>query len=328
MPVMPSDVPQYLEAALKVIFLQEVNTLKPDYERVCTTIKTTQETQDYGWVGSPPAIREFIDERVGKGLAVSGMKITDKTWEATLAISRRTLENDQIGAIHTQIREMAQRMIQGVDEYAFTMLRESYLGVYGSGFDNWDKNGASRGSVYFTSDSHTYPEPAEYTTVQDNYTTGALTDTTLWTAYTKMMTVKDDRGKIMPHKPDLIVCAPQVWKTALQLVTPMTLSVAATVAYANVSPQLQLDVLPSPYWVDVTAGNAKNCWALARTTGTMKPLILQLFSPAANGQLFEFSSLEGNSDNGFMRDMYYYGIRGRWNMAYGDWKNWEMAVVT
>jgi len=328
MPLMPSDVPQYLEAALKVIFFEELANLKPDYQRICTTINTTQETQDYGWIGSPPAIREFIDERVGKGLAVSGLKVTDKTWEATIAISRRMLENDQLGAVKMRIQELAQRMVQGVDELAFTVLGNSANNTYGYSFDNYDKDGTLRGtSVTMSDDSHTYPEPAEYTGTQDNYDTDALAEDDLFAAYTAMMSWKDDRGKIIPHKPDLLVTGPTNHMTALQILTPMTYAIAAAAGYVNVAPTLGLDLLITPYFNSTNIASGEDSWALCRTSGTMKPLILQLFTPAANGQLFEFTALEGNSDNGFMRDTYYYGIRGRWNIAYGDWRNIYFNLV-
>ena len=331
MPLMPSDIPQTLNAILKVVFLEELSKLEPTYTRVCTQVDTTQETQDYGWVGAPPAIREFIDERVGKGLAVSGFKITDKTWEATLAVSRRSLENDQMGEIKSRIREMARQMVMGVDEYAWTMLRESYTAAgaaaYGYSWDNYDKNGTKTAStIYFTDTDHVYPAPAEYQTAQDNFPDDAFTVADLFTQYTTMMTWKDDRGKISPHKPDLLIASPKIWKTCIEAVAPLTVVAANATTYNNMAPSLGLDVMMCPYWAADVAGGTNN-WALACTSGVTKPLILQVFTPAANGQLFEFSSLEGNSDNGFMRDMYYYGIRGRWNIGYGDWRNWIYNAI-
>ncbi len=329
MPVMPSDVPQVLEAVMKTVYLQELANLKPDYARVCKQVNTTQETQDYGWMGTPPAIREFVDERVAKGLAVAGMKITDKTWEGTIAVSRRELENNQYGVIQERVRMLAQRMAQGIDELAFTMLYyHCKTATYGYSFDQYDKDGNIRtdATMTFSDTDHSYPPPAEYTTSQSNYGTAALSASAVFADYGAMMTWKDDRGKIIPYKPDLLMVAPALYETALQIVTPLSLPVASATAYANVSSRLGLDVMVVPYW----AANASyaGSWALAKTDGIEKPLILQVFTPAANGQLFEFSALEGNSDNGFMRDVFYYGIRGRWNLGYGDWRTYYFESHT
>jgi phage major head subunit gpT-like protein len=35
---------------------------------------------------------------------------------------------------------------------------------------------------------------------------------------------------------------------------------------------------------------------------------------------FEFEALERNSENGFLRDQYLYGIRARYNAGFGDWR--------
>jgi phage major head subunit gpT-like protein len=324
---MPSDVPQVLEAVMKTVFLEEQASLNPSYTRVCELVESNQETQDYGWVGSPPAIREFTDERLPKGLAVSGFKITDKTWEATIGVSRRELENNQYGIIKRRIQSLARRMIQGVDERAWTMLRESYTSTYGRSFDNYDKNGALRSNtIYFADTDHVYPEPAEYTTAQDNFPDDALTEADLFTQYGTMATWKDDRGKIIPYIADLLVCSPKVYPTGLKIVQPAPIIPAAATAYVSVGQHLNLEVMMCPYWASDTAANTNN-WALASTKGGNKPLFLQVFAPAANGQLFEFTSLEGSSDSGFHRDMFYYGIRGRWEIGYGDWRTWIYNAI-
>jgi len=332
MPLMPSDIPPILEGALKTVFLQELESLKPSYQRVAQIVPTTQETQDYGWVGSPPAIRELIDERVGKGLAISGMKITDKTWEATIAVSRRELENNQYGIIRDRVRGLAQRMAQGIDSRIWTMLCECYTAAgktaWGTSFDGYDKNGAARsGNNYFAIATHTYPEPAEYTSNQSNFPDTGLSEAQLFIEYNAMCAWKDDRGEILPYVPDLLIAAPTIYQTALQITRPGGAVVpAAAAAYRMVGDQLGLDIMMCPYWAADVATGTRN-WALACTRGITKPAILQVFTPTANGQLFEFSALEGNSDSGFMRDMYYYGIRGRWNIGYGDWRTWIYNAI-
>ncbi len=331
MPLMPSDIPQALEAMLKVIYLEEAAAAKPDYPRVCTQVDTTQETQTYGWVGSPPAIREWVDERVAKGLTPSAFSLKDRTWEATIAVSRREMENDQMGVIQNRVRDLARRMAQGIDELAFSMLlnanQSAYAAAYGYSWDNYDKNGTKTAStIYFADTDHVYPAPAEYTTAQSNKGTAAFTVSDLFACYTAMMTWKDDRGKILPYKPDLLICAPQIYKTCLEALAPLTVVAANATTYNNMAPSLGLDLIMSPYWADDLSSNSAN-WALACTSGVTKPLILQIFTPAANGQLFEFSALEGSSDNGFMRDTYYYGIRGRWMLGYGDWRSYYLNVV-
>ena len=46
----------------------------------------------------------------------------------------------------------------------------------------------------------------------------------------------------------------------------------------------------------------------------MRAVILQM------RREMEFNALEVNSETGFMRDKYLYGIRGRYNVGFGDWR--------
>jgi len=46
----------------------------------------------------------------------------------------------------------------------------------------------------------------------------------------------------------------------------------------------------------------------------VKGVVLQMRKP------FEFEALEQNSETGFMRDVYHYGVRARYNAGYGDWR--------
>lgn len=337
MPIVSSDIPRLIELGMKTVFLEEIKNLSPSYDKICTTVPVGQESVSYGWIGKPPAIREFIDERVGKGSAQYGMSIKDKTWEATISVSRRAIENDQYGAIMMQVRQLAQSMVQGVNKRAWEALREANSATgaarHGRSFDNYDKNGdlISGSTIYYASASHVYPDPAEYKGTQSNCittATNALSSSSLWHNYGDMTTFLDDRGEIIgDNTPNLLIVPPKLAETATQLLTAGAMVVpSAAMGYVNTVPKLGLELEICPYWVADVANNTQN-WALAKTNGVVKPLILQLFTPAANGQLFEFSALEGSSDNGFMRDQFYYGIRGRWEIGYGDWRSFNLAIT-
>jgi phage major head subunit gpT-like protein len=155
----------------------------------------------------------------------------------------------------------------------------------------------------------------------------ALAAASLWTTYGDLCSLLDDRGENFENAPNLLIVPPKKAETAYQLLSDGVSIVAAATAYINTVPKLGLDLEVSPYWANTVAGSQTTCWGLAKTDGIVKPLILQLFAPAANGQLFEFSALEGTSDNGFMRDTFYYGIRGRWELGYGDWRSFYLHLV-
>jgi phage major head subunit gpT-like protein len=338
MATVTSDIPRLIEAGLKATFYEEVDTGRKDYERLCTRVDTTQETQDYGWVAGLPTMREFTDERVPKGLMQYGTKITDKTWEATIGVSRRAIENDQYGQIMIKVRELAREALDFVNRRALIALRESNSATgaasYGRSWDNYDKDGTQNSAtIYFADTDHSYPKPAKYTTSQANKAANALSGANLGLAINAMLTWKPENfvaadantHRYVARNPDLLIVPPKLQWTARELLNNAQ-KPDATYNTGNVYQGI-VDLMVAPEWAADVANNTQN-WGLACTTGVTKPLILQVFTPATSGgSIFEFSSLEGNSEAGFMRDMYYYGVRSRFEIGYGDWRNWYLNVV-
>ena len=66
--------------------------------------------QKYGWLGTVPPMREFVDERRPSGLASYAVSIEDKTFESTIAVERKAVEDDQLDLIKLRIRDLAYRV--------------------------------------------------------------------------------------------------------------------------------------------------------------------------------------------------------------------------
>jgi phage major head subunit gpT-like protein len=55
-------------------------------------------------------MREFLDERRASGLAANTVTIEDKTFESTIAVDRKAIEDDQLDLIRLRIRDLAYRV--------------------------------------------------------------------------------------------------------------------------------------------------------------------------------------------------------------------------
>ena len=55
-------------------------------------------------------MREFIDERRPSGMASNSVTIEDKTFESTLAVERKAIEDDQLEMIRLRVRDLAFRV--------------------------------------------------------------------------------------------------------------------------------------------------------------------------------------------------------------------------
>ena len=299
-----SDIPDLLLPGLKAEFAMayrnEVDQSIAD--RIATTINTTLPVQKYPWLGAIPPMREFVDERRPGAMAAYTTSIEDKTFESTIAVDRRAIEDDQLELIKLRIRDLAFRVAQHrsqlvVEALAATATTTGYDGV----------------TVLNTA------HPVAGTTYS-NRVPDALSGNAIAAGINQMMLVPDDTGTPLGIMPDTLVVGPKLQWSALELVeSPVVIYKGSTVDtspptnYKNIF-QGRLQVVVSPF----LTGNSDDYWFLLDTKRPMKSVILQQRSDVP----VEFVALDSGSgsESAFMRDRYYYGARARYNVGYGLWQ--------
>jgi len=293
MPIVRSDIPKLLEAGLRAVFFEAYEGAVGNWERIATVVPSEHDSEKYAWLGSTPKMREFKDERLPAGLLEHDYSIRNKTWEASISVERTALEDDQYGQIKLRVQALGEEARRHQDELVFGLLKD--------GFDTLCYDGQ-----YFFDTDHVEGDSG----VQSNKGTAALSASSLQSAITAMMKFKDDKGKPMGVIPDTLVVPPDLKWTAMELLNsvyaPDTVS-GKTDMRQNVLAGA-LDLIVSPYLTDA------NDWFLLCTRRVIKPIIFQSRVPV------EFAALEANSENGFMRDEYVYGVRARYNVGYGLWQ--------
>lgn len=293
MPLTRSDMPTLLEDGLKTVFFEALDATIGDYERVATIVGSESDQENYAWLGAVPAIREFKDERMPLGLLEHDYTIRNKTWESSIAVERAAIEDDKYGQIKLRVMSLAREAKRHMDELVFGLLKNGFV------------TKCYDGQFFFDTD-HVDGESG----VQSNKGSDPLDAASLQAAITAMMKFKDDRGKLLGITPDLLVVPPDLQWTAMELLeSTYWPGESETVAkVANNVLKGKLDLLVSPYLTD------SNDWFVLSTKGVVKPIILQSRTP------IEFAALEADSESGFMRDEYVYGVRARYNAGYGLWQ--------
>lgn len=293
MPIVKSDIPKLLEAGLRAVFFDAYESVAGDWERIATVVPSEHDTEKYAWLGSVPKMREFKDERVPAGLLEHDYSIKNRTWEASIAVDRAALEDDQYGQIKLRVQGLADEARRHQDELVFSLLKGAFSTLCYDG-------------QYFFDTDHSEGESG----TQSNKGTSALAASSLQDAITAMMKFSDDRGKPMGVVPDTLVVPPDLKWTAMELLESVYAPDTATGKTEMRRNVLSgsLDLVVSPYLTD------SNDWFLLCTRRVVKPVIFQSRTPV------EFAALEGNSENGFMRDQYVYGVRARYNVGYGLWQ--------
>ena len=296
MAIVKSDISPLLTAGLKTQFFLTFGETPALWDKVATLIRSDKDTEEYAWLGALPGVREFLDERQAQDMAPYAYAIKNKTWESTIAVDRAALEDDLYGQIALRIKQMASVSKQHLDIIVFEML--------GAGFTA----ACYDGTPFFG--THPLSNVGQGGT-QTNKGADALTAAALQAAITAMMRFRDDQGKPAGVKPNVLVVPPELYWEATELLTSSQYPDPITTAsqYLAVNPlKGMLTLVTSPYLT------SPSDWFLLDTARVVRAVVLQMRKD------FEFGALEDDSENGFMRDQYLYGVRARYNVGFGDWR--------
>lgn len=299
-----SDIPDLLIPGLKAEFAEAYRSEldQSTADRIATIINTTMPSQKYAWLGSVPPMREFLDERKPSGLASYSVTIEDKVFEASLAVDRRAIEDDQLDMVRMKVRDLAFRVAAHRQQMVVEALAGGSNGI---GYDGQPLLSISHPVMGGTS---------------SNKTTSALDSGTLAAAINAMMVVPDDQGTPLGIVPDTLLVGPKLQWAALELVeSPVVVykgnstDTAGASSYANAF-RGRLNVVVSPFLRD----SSDDYWFLLDTKRPIKSIILQQRSDVP----VEFTALDdpNASESAWMRDRFYYGVRGRYNVGYGLWQ--------
>lgn len=307
-----SDIPDLLlpglRAEFELAYRSELDQSVAD--RIATIINTTMPTQKYAWLGATPPMREFVDERRPAGLGSYAVTIEDKTFESSIAVDRRAIEDDQLDLIRLRIRDLAFRVASHRQQIVVEALSGGFTAT---GYDG----------VSFFNTAHPLPNGSTY----GNRTTSALSAAALAEGISKMMLAPDDTGQPLGIVPDTLVVGPKLLWDAIELVeSPVVVYKSNPVDSVSSTPYLnafygKLRVVASPF----LAGTTDDYWFLLDTKRPIRGVILQQRSDVP----VEFSALEAGSgsESAWMRDRYHYGVRARYNVGYGLWQTAYGGIV-
>ena len=283
------DIPKSLLKGLQTIFYKTYKAVPTYFQDVAMIVNSTAHQENYAWIGQAPQMREFGAERIPKGLSDFGFSIINKEFESSIRVKRTALEDDQTGQIRIRVEAMADKAAKYKDRLVFGLLE---LGISSACYD---------GANFF---SASHSEGLSGT--QSNYATVALSAAQYGVVRAAMMQFKDDSGDLCGITPSHLVVPPALEATARAILNADFISDGTTTVSNVWKGSAQLIVVP--YLTDT------NDWYLMDLTAPVKPIILQIRNDV------EFSALERDSEQGFMRRDYLYGIYMRCNVGYGDWR--------
>ena len=302
-----------LTKGLRSEFFNQLSATPSFYLDLATRIVSNADQETYKWLGTVPIMREWGTGRVARGLRTESYTVENLKYESTIEVDRDELSDDQTGQIRIRIQEMAARAATHKDKMVADLLRlgdqAGYLAYDGKPFFADDHESGDSGaqdnklefdiSTVMPSEPNTPDAPSTLTCKQ-----------AFSTALAAMMQFKDDQGEPMDITASglVVACHPAVYANWLTALTAGMIDNTD-----NVLKQLSPRVIPMGRFTDVSK------WALLKTDGVVRPLVFQDREP------IEFSQLTEDSEEGFKREKYLYGVRARYRLTYGYW---QYAVQT
>lgn len=293
--------PITLTKGLNATFVKAFNSMEDpaDVMPFMTITNSSSNQEDYGWLGQSPQMVQWIDERRLQALNDFSYSIPNLDYEATLSVNRNDIEDDQLGNVGIRINELARR--------ARVHPRKLFFETLVAGTTELCYDG-----VAFFSNSHEEGESG----TQDNLLAGVGTtlanlQADFEAAEAAMLSFLDDQGEPM-NEGELklaVICPVGLKEKFRQLNTLSMINNSENGMKGRIE-----KLVSSARLTDA------NDWYVANISEGVKGIIMQKRKDP------KFESLEGDSDNGFMRKVYHYGVDYRVGFGYGLWQKMVKVV--
>lgn len=283
--------PKSLRQGFQTIFLKAYNAATPVWPKIATKTTSTGASEDYGWLGNVPGIREMKGERMPKGLAVYDYVIKNKEFEGTVEVRQTDIDDNKIATKDALVTALGARAALFPDQLVFNLIKTNGICYDGQNFFDVDHVEGLSG-------------------VQSNDLTGTGLDLASYNAAkVALATFLDDQGEVMyPDNGKLVVLVPVALSTAAKQLFSTTLTTGGTNVLAD-----DADVISS-----ARLTTAKQFYVLNVSQGLL-PFIYQEREFVPMEYDGGTATQEGSHER-FMRRRLLFGPYIRANAGYADWR--------
>ena len=139
---------QTLYRGYSAAFREGFGQAMDDHVPLTLEVPSTTRTEEYGWLGQFPGMREWVGERVLRGITQHGYSIRNKKFEATVEVPRDDIEDDHHGVYAPMFMEMGRSAKAHPCELVYAALKAGnstlcYDGQYFFDTDHPDADGNS-----------------------------------------------------------------------------------------------------------------------------------------------------------------------------------------
>lgn len=272
---------------------------------IAMRMTSDQASEEYAWLGTAPALREFIAGRTPAELKELSFVVSNKDYEGSITVKSKDMRRDKLGMITIRVNQLADRANDHPAKLlsALIIAGESTACYDGQYF--FDTDHAEGDSGTLSNDIGASASTPAAPTVDEFI--AALTK-----GISQFFTFKDDRGEPMNQNASRfqVQVPPTMMATALEAVAQLLGTGGKTGT---------LQALKGSFTVEVVVNPRLSTWttkfAIFRTDDEAKPFILQeedIPDVVALGEGSEYEQLNREQ---------LYGIDWTGNVAYGYWQH-------
>lgn len=97
-----------------------------DHEPVTMEVRSSTRTEEYGWLGQWPGMREWVGERTLRDVTQHGYAIRNRKYEASVEVARDDIEDDHHGVYGPMFQEMGRAAAAHPCELVFGALKAGF----------------------------------------------------------------------------------------------------------------------------------------------------------------------------------------------------------
>lgn len=285
-----------LFTSLKATFNKAFEGAESQWQQTAMLIPSGGRQNDYGWLSRFPKMIKWIGEKVVKALEAHTYSIVNDDFEATVAVHKNDIADDNLGIYGLQAQEagysaknLPDEIVAELKDNAFTS--ECYDGQY----------------FYDTDHPVAGASVSNKLTVALSAATVAAAKASYGAARTAMMGFKDDEGRPLGLVPDTLEVGPALETTAKMLCESDKLEDDSPNPFKGTA-----KVLVNPRLTSTTQ------WMLHCTTRPLKPFVYQ---EREKPVFVQQTSMD--NDDVFMRGVFKFGAEAR---CAGGYALWQLSV--
>lgn len=115
-----------LYKAFNAAFQKGFAGVTPMWQKIATLVPSTTGTEDYGWLGQIPGMREWIGDRHIHNLKQHDYSIKNKKFELTVGVPREKVDDDQYGVYAPMMEMLGESANEHPDTLIFALLAAGF----------------------------------------------------------------------------------------------------------------------------------------------------------------------------------------------------------